>query len=56
MQRAIVREEPDSFALASRTPDHIDEQLDDPQGRELDFLGGRCGTRTHDLSRVKAAL
>ena len=33
-----------------------EEVADDLQGREQDLLSGRCGTRTHDLSRVKAAL
>jgi hypothetical protein len=37
-------------------PDDIEEEVDDSQGREQDLLSGRCGTRTHDLSRVKAAL
>jgi hypothetical protein len=53
---AFVREEtakkPDSFAHFACTPDDIDEQVDDSQGREQDLFGGRCGTRTHDLSRV----
>jgi len=31
---------------------HTDEVLGDSQGRERDLLSGRCGTRTHDLSRV----
>jgi hypothetical protein len=47
---------PDSFAHVARTPDGIEEVVDDSQGREQDLFGGRCGTRTHDLSRVKAAL
>ncbi len=47
---------PDSFAHVARTPDDSEEELDDSQGREQDLLSGRCGTRTHDLSRVKAAL
>ena len=46
---------PDSFAHVARTPDVSEEELDDSQGREQDFLSGRCGTRTHDLSRVKAS-
>ena len=33
-------------------PDDIEEEVDDSQGREQDLLSGRCGTRTHDLSRV----
>ena len=52
----FVREEPDSFADVARTPNDNEEELDDSQGREQDLLSGRCGTRTHDLSRVKAAL
>ena len=47
---------PDSFAHVARTPEEIEEEVDDSQGREQDLLSGRCGTRTHDLSRVKAAL
>jgi hypothetical protein len=39
---------PDSFAHVARTPDAIEEQVDDGQGRDQDFFGGRCGTRTHD--------
>jgi hypothetical protein len=30
--------------------------VDVAQSHEQDVVGGRCGTRTHDLSRVKAAL
>jgi hypothetical protein len=57
MYRTIVRDQtrltkPDSFAHVARTPDGIEEVADDSQGREQDLLGGRCGTRTHDLSRV----
>jgi hypothetical protein len=40
----------------ARTPEDNEEEVDDSQGREQDLLSGRCGTRTHDLSRVKAAL
>jgi hypothetical protein len=47
---------PDSFAHVARTPEDADEVRDDSQDREQDLLSGRCGTRTHDLSRVKAAL
>ena len=47
---------PDSFAHVARTPEEIEEEVDDSQGREQDLSSGRCGTRTHDLSRVKAAL
>ena len=43
---------PDSFAHVARTPDDNEEEVDDSQGREQDLLSGRCGTRTHDLSRV----
>ena len=53
---AIVREKPDSFAHVARTPDDNRRSDRRPQRREQDLLGGRCGTRTHDLSRVKAAL
>ena len=56
-ERARSRaKKPDSFAHVARTPEEIEEEVDDPQGREQDLLSGRCGTRTHDLSRVKAAL
>jgi hypothetical protein len=46
----------DFFAHVARTPENTDEVVDGSRGREQDFFGGRCGTRTHDLSRVKAAL
>jgi hypothetical protein len=46
----------DSFANVARTPVGIVEVVDVSQSHEQDFFGGRCGTRTHDLSRVKAAL
>ena len=36
----------------ARTPEDNEEEVDDSQGREQDLLSGRCGTRTHDLSRV----
>ncbi len=49
-------QKPDSFAHVARTPDDTEEEIDDSQGREQHLFGGRCGTRTHDLSRVKAAL
>jgi hypothetical protein len=51
-----AREKTISFAHVARTPDDTEEVADELQGREQDLLGGRCGTRTHDLSRVKAAL
>ena len=35
-----------------RVPDDNEEEVDNSQGREQDLFGGRCGTRTHDLSRV----
>jgi hypothetical protein len=44
---------PDSFAHVARTPEDIEEEVDDSQGGDR-TLSGRCGTRTHDLSRVKA--
>jgi len=44
--------EADSFAHVARTPDDNEEEVDNSQGREQDLFGGRCGTRTHDLSRV----
>jgi Transposase len=53
---AIVREETRFLRARRRAPDDIEEVLDDSQARDQDFSSGRCGTRTHDLSRVKAAL
>ena len=50
---AIVR---DFFAHVARTPEDRDESVSDVQASDQDEFGGRCGTRTHDLSRVKAAL
>ena len=51
-----AREETISFAHVARTPDDRDESVSDAQASDQDENGGRCGTRTHDLSRVKAAL
>ena len=48
--------EADSFAHVARTPDDFEEEVDGSQRRDQDLQSGRCGTRTHDLSRVKAAL
>ncbi len=45
-----------SFAHVARTPDDDDESVSDMQASDQGELSGRCGTRTHDLSRVKAAL
>jgi len=46
----------DSFARVARAK--VESLNDDAvtQPTDQDELGGRCGTRTHDLSRVKAAL
>ena len=46
---------PDSFADVACTPEDTEEEVDDSQGHEQDLSSGRCGTRTHDLSRVKTA-
>jgi len=51
-----AREKPISFAHVARTPDDRDESVSDAQACDQDEKSGRCGTRTHDLSRVKAAL
>ena len=37
----------------SRTPDDHDESVSDAQLADQGGNSGRCGTRTHDLSRVK---
>jgi hypothetical protein len=51
-----ARQNPISIAHVARTPESdtvTDREAQAPdQGNER----GRCGTRTHDLSRVKAAL
>jgi len=41
-----------SFAHVTRTPNDDDEMVSDTQASDLDVNSGRCGTRTHDLSRV----
>ena len=51
-----VRENTISFAHVARTPDDHDESVSDAQLADQGENSGRCGTRTHDLSRVKAAL
>jgi integrase len=48
--------EDDSFAHVARTPEDSAADLDDAQPPDEGEQSGRCGTRTHDLSRVKAAL
>ena len=45
-----------SFAHVARTPDDRDESVSDAHLADQGETSGRCGTRTHDLSRVKAAL
>ena len=45
-----------SDPIPARTPEDIEAGVRDSHGREQEVFGGRCGTRTHDLSRVKAAL
>jgi hypothetical protein len=50
------REKTISFAHVARTPDDRDESVSDTQLADQGENSGRCGTRTHDLSRVKAAL
>jgi integrase len=51
-----LSQNPDSIAHVARTPasDSVSDQK--PQATDQGEQGGRCGTRTHDLSRVKAAL
>ena len=44
------------IAHVARTPEADGQDFDDEQASDQDEFGGRCGTRTHDLSRVKAAL
>ena len=45
-----------SFAHVARTPVDRIENVSDAQDADQGENSGRCGTRTHDLSRVKAAL
>jgi hypothetical protein len=49
-------EKPISIALESRWTESKESRVNDAQVADLDENSGRCGTRTHDLSRVKAAL
>ncbi len=51
-----VRENTISFAHVARTPEDRDGSVSDAQLADQGKESGRCGTRTHDLSRVKAAL
>jgi integrase len=46
---------PDSIAHVARTPESDTVSDQRPQAPDQGEQGGRCGTRTHDLSRVKAA-
>jgi hypothetical protein len=41
-----------SIALESRWPEPEQSQVNDEHVADLDGNSGRCGTRTHDLSRV----
>jgi hypothetical protein len=45
-----------SIAHVARTPGSDTVSEEQPQPSDQGEQGGRCGTRTHDLSRVKAAL
>jgi len=45
-----------SIAHVARTPESDTMSEANPQASDLVKESGRCGTRTHDLSRVKAAL
>ncbi len=54
--RDRARRYPDSIAHVARTPAEDDAAADGLQAPDQGEQGGRCGTRTHDLSRVKAAL
>ena len=45
-----------SIAHVARTPESDTVSDANPQAPDQGKVGGRCGTRTHDLSRVKAAL
>ncbi len=47
-----VREDTISFAHVARTPEDRDESARVVQASDQDENSGRCGTRTHDLSRV----
>ncbi len=47
-----VRENTISFAHVARTPEDSDDSVSDAQLAEQGERSGRCGTRTHDLSRV----
>jgi len=51
-----ARQNPVSIAHVARTPESDTVSDANPQLSDLGKEGGRCGTRTHDLSRVKAAL
>jgi hypothetical protein len=51
-----ARQNPISIAHVARTPESDTVSDANPQAPEQGEPGGRCGTRTHDLSRVKAAL
>jgi hypothetical protein len=51
-----LNQNPDSIAHVARTPESDTVSDQKPQAPDQGEQGGRCGTRTHDLSRVKAAL
>ncbi len=51
-----AREKAVSFAHVARTPADDAKIVSDVQRADQGEQSGRCGTRTHDLSRVKAAL
>ena len=51
-----ARQDPISIAHVARTPASDTVSDERAQATDQGKEGGRCGTRTHDLSRVKAAL
>jgi hypothetical protein len=50
-----LSQNPDSIAHVARTPESDTMSDLTLQASDQEEQGGRCGTRTHDLSRVKAA-
>src|ERR1700722_15630146 len=54
MSRAISTQKKAIRSRAERAKPEAEEGVIDSQVDDQGELGGRCGTRTHDLSRVKA--
>ena len=54
--REDTSEDTISFVRVARTPEDRDESSRDVQASDQDENSGRCGTRTHDLSRVNPFL